>query len=1084
MAAASAVAGIVLALATAFAPVTQSEASLSWPQGESTSGITAPLVGYVPGRFDATMPCAAIGELASRGGAVASTIPAGAPDGDRYGFAARVIAGSGDSDPGRVEIVSRGRVLTSVPLDQILGTECALTVTSDAARTRIELAGPTGTSVPPTVVEEDLRPQMVGVFSDLTGPAPAGLRISAQVDTRFTVSPTLVKVLVMIGAVLAALIAMISLHRLDRRDGRRTRRFLPARWWKITATDAVVIGVLALWHVIGAGTADDGYQFTMARASTAAGYMANYFRYFGVPETPFGTPYYDVFALLAQISTASMWVRLPALIAGILTWWMLSREVIPRLGVAARARIPVWTAAAVLLAFWLPYNNGLRPEPVVAAGVLLTWCSVERAIATRRLLPAAAAMLIAGLTLTAGPSGVICFAALLAGARPIWKITTTRARTAPGRILGYAATVLPVLTAGAVVAVVVFAKQPISSVVDMQAAHKIAGPNVAWFDEYQRYQNLLNISVDGSLARRFPVFLMVLGLIGCIVVSAHRRGRIPGLAAGPGRRILGITAGAAVLMMFTPTKWTHHFGIYAGLAAAIGALAAVALGPAVIRSPRNRALVGAAVLAVLTFSFTSINGWWYVSSYSVPWWDKPVSIHGVHAGTVLLGATVLLLVVALYHHVAASPATPAASPAVPATGRTGSAARARRIPTVRWWALPPITVAAAAMVAFEILSLAKGAATQYPAYSIAQSNLRAFAGHTCALADQVLLETDPNTSLLEPVSGDHAAALDGGGASGFTPNGVATDLTPDTTDTAAGTANTVTTTGPAKAVTSETGGGTGPGVTGINGSTVALPFGLDPTTTPVLGSFGNPTPATLTSGWYRLPEPGANGSRGDLISIAAAGRIRTVNADGIETPGPELHLEYGAAGPDPHSAVDTLGALTPLDPGPAPTWRNLRVPLDRIPDTANVIRLHTVADSRDRGHWLAVTPPRVPHTRTLNDVIGSTTPTLVDWEVGLAFPCQHPFDHHNGVADIPRYRILPEHTGAVITNLWQDHFGGGPLGWIQQLLTARTVSSYLSNDWGRDWGQVEEYTPIDPGTTLADLTTTTTQRSGLRAQNP
>ncbi|WP_407799089.1 arabinosyltransferase domain-containing protein, partial [Staphylococcus aureus] len=59
--------------------------------------------------------------------------------------------------------------------------------------------------------------------------------------------------------------------------------------------------------------------------------MANYFRWFGVPEAPFGW-YYEVLAVMAKISTASPFMRLPALLAGILCWMVISREVVPRLG--------------------------------------------------------------------------------------------------------------------------------------------------------------------------------------------------------------------------------------------------------------------------------------------------------------------------------------------------------------------------------------------------------------------------------------------------------------------------------------------------------------------------------------------------------------------------------------------------------------------------------------------------------------------------------------------------------------------------------------------------------------------------------
>ena len=111
-------------------------------------------------------------------------------------------------------------------------------------------------------------------------------------------------------------------------------------------------------------------------------------------------------------------MRLPALLAAILCWMVISREVVPRLGAAVRRnRVALWTGGLVFLAFWLPYNNGLRPEPIVALGALLTWCSVERAIATGRLLPAAIAMLIAAFSLAAGPTGLMCIAALIAGVR-------------------------------------------------------------------------------------------------------------------------------------------------------------------------------------------------------------------------------------------------------------------------------------------------------------------------------------------------------------------------------------------------------------------------------------------------------------------------------------------------------------------------------------------------------------------------------------------------------------------------------------------------------------------------------------------
>ncbi|WP_369293650.1 arabinosyltransferase C-terminal domain-containing protein, partial [Klebsiella pneumoniae] len=78
--------------------------------------------------------------------------------------------------------------------------------------------------------------------------------------------------------------------------------------------------------------------------------------------------------------------------------------------------------------------------------------------------------------------------------------------------------------------------------------------------------------------------------------------------------------------------------------------------------------------------------------------------------------------------------------------------------------------------------------------------------------------------------------------------------------------------------------------------------------------------------------------------------------------------------------------------GPSPSWRNLRVPMDQLPADADTVRLVASDTDISADQWLAVTPPRVPTMRTLQDVVGSTDPVLMDWAVGLAFPCQRPVD--------------------------------------------------------------------------------------------
>src|SRR4029450_6502583 len=92
----------------------------------------------------------------------------------------------------------------------------------------------------------------------------------------------------------------------------------------------------------------------------------------------------------------------------------------------ANTRVPVWTAGAVFLAAWLPFNNGLRPEPLIAFGALAAWILVENAIATRRLWPAAAAIVIAVFSVTLAPQGLIALAPLLVGARAVAGVIRSR----------------------------------------------------------------------------------------------------------------------------------------------------------------------------------------------------------------------------------------------------------------------------------------------------------------------------------------------------------------------------------------------------------------------------------------------------------------------------------------------------------------------------------------------------------------------------------------------------------------------------------------------------------------------------------
>ncbi|NMM83820.1 arabinosyltransferase [Rhodococcus sp. SRB_17] len=1051
--------GFFLALATPLLPVTQTTAAVNWPQNGVIGDVEAPLMAQVPIDVNASIPCSSVGSLPEGGGILLSTAPAQGAGAALSSMFVRVSATN-------VDVLDRNVVVASATREDVESGRCtAITFNSDINRTAAEFVGLTYPDGNPLrgQLDGDFRPQVVGVFSDLPdGAAPEGLGFSMTVDSRFSSSPTTLKLVAMITAAISTIIALVALAKLDGTDGRTHRRFFPARWWKFSGLDGVVVGTLVLWHFIGANTADDGYLLTMARVAPDAGYMANYFRWFGVPEAPFGW-YYDVLTAMAQVSTASPFMRLPALIAGILCWMVISREVVPRLGRAVRrSNVALWTGGMVFLAFWLAYNNGLRPEPIVALGALLTWCSIERAIATGRLFPAAIAVLVGAFTLAAAPTGLMCIAALLAGARPLIRIVVKRHRE-----VGTAALLAPIMAAGTIVLVVIFADQTLAGVLEATRVRTIIGPNLEWYKDFLRYYYLFVETVDGSVARRFAFLTMILCLFTTLFVML-RRGRVPGAATGPSWRLVGVVFGTIFLMMFNPTKWTHHFGAYAGIAGSLAALTAVAVSATALRSRRNRSVFVAGLLLMLALTFAGINGYWYVSSYGVPWFDKTVSFNGRESNTLFLGLFALALAVAAWQYLREGFAP---APEKPNT------VKGKRI---RKFAAAPLTVIAGLMVLFAVLSLLKGAISQYPAYSLGRSNIEALAGKTCGMADDVLVETDVNSGNLRVIPTPEANAedpLSGASAKGFSANGVPTDLTADYIEVKQGMGNTDNqSVGPSFVTGSGAGTSGGTGNVGANGSTAKLPFGLDPAVTPIMGSYqtGVQEPASLTSSWYQLP---ARSEQSPLVVMSVAGRVWSVDITGAVTYGQSLLVEYGKTQPD--GTVAAQGTYLPRDIGPAPSWRNVRIPIDELSADADAVRVVAFDPNLTGDQWMAFTPPRVPKLESLNSYLGTEQPVLLDWAVGLQFPCQRPFSHLNGVAEMPNFRILPDRPLAVSsTDTWQSADNGGPLGFTEVLASATTVPTYLKDDWSRDWGSLERYDRFFPNATAAVVDTGTATRSG------
>jgi arabinosyltransferase A len=1010
--------------------------------------ITAPLVSGAPEALDVSIPCSAIATLPATGGLVFATNPPDGIDASRNGLFVRATADS-------VTVAFRDKVAAVASRAAVAAGSCttvrAWANAGAVGADFVGIPGATGSLAP------DKKPQVTGVFTELKVPVQQGLSARIDIDTRFITRPTGLKLIVMTVGIICVIASIAALSVLDRRwAGRRLPgvRHRMLRHWPI---DIGVIGTLLLWHIIGATSSDDGYNLTIARISDEAGYAANYYRYFGTTEAPFDW-YQSVLAQLASVSTAGVWMRLPATAAAVASWLILSHRVLPRLGSGigglSRNSVAVATGGVVFLAAWLPFNNGLRPEPLIAFSVLAVWALVERTIATRRLVPTAAAIVVAVFSATLAPQGLVAAAPLLVGARAIARIIGRRRATD-----GVLAPLAALAAALSVIFVIVFRDQTLATVAESARIKYVVGPTISWYQDFLRYYFLtVEEHVESSLTRRFAVLVMLLCLFGMLTVLL-RRGGVPGLARGPLWRLIGSTALGLLLLTFTPTKWAVQFGAFAGLTAALGAVTAFTFARVGLQSRRNLAVYITALLFVVAWATSGINGWFYVGNYGVPWYDRAPVLFHQPVTTMFLALTMVSALVAGWLHFRLDYA-----------GHTEVKNTRRN----RLLASTPLLALALIMVLLAVGSMAKGLAQRYPAYTTGKANLAALASGlsatSCAMADDVLVEADTNAGMLKPASGQkwgQYGPLGGESPVGFTPNGISENLDPYSPFIAnPGTVNSDGS--PNKpsfgiAFSGGTGGGYGP--VGVNGSKVFLPFGLDPRTTPVMGSYKeNTLAARVTSAWYELPPRSPNRP---LVTVAAAGAIWYDDDEGEFHYGQSLKLQWGIRRSD--GSFQALEKVKPIDTIEQKAWRNLRFPLAWAPPEANIARIVADDPNLSTDQWFGFTPPRVPPLQTAQEFLGTQTPLLMDIATAANFPCQRPFSEHLGVAELPQYRILPNLKQVVVSsNMWQSARAGGPFLFIQALLTTATVPTYLRDDWYRDWGALERYIRVVPAAQSPD----------------
>ncbi len=532
---------MLAALAFPFAPVTRPDVTYSWPAPGSSSPAPAaiPMLPYQPVTTTASVSCDAARAVAP-GTVLLSTTP---PRPDPLAEPLQGLTMTA-GPAGAVAVSVGGRDVAPVSLP---GGPCSLTLVSGIGATTVALDSPSG-SREVARLDGDVRPAVAGAFTE--APSSAGVAFSAVADTRFQTSAGGLKIALGIVAVAAFAVALGAVVVSGRRRRRDREDDDSSGGASLTSdvsvapfshprpprlVDAGVVLGLLLWQVIGPLTVDDGYIAGIVRSRAQNGQVGTVFRWLNSPETPFGW-FYDVLALIARIDPAPFWLRLPATILAIVGWFLLSRAVLPRLGLERLPRLVPWLAGIVYLAWWLPYDLGVRPEPWVLVGSTAVFVLTERAVERRSVTPVVVALLIAGITLAVTPTGLMAFMPLLAAVVPLIRLI----RAEPLGVVTFAVVGIAAL---GLTLVLVYADQTWASVLDSVGIRTLIGGDRPWTDEYVRYTSLLTVgNAEGNLGRRAPVLLLALALGALAFVRgraalagrAPRRRRHPALARHAG----------------------------------------------------------------------------------------------------------------------------------------------------------------------------------------------------------------------------------------------------------------------------------------------------------------------------------------------------------------------------------------------------------------------------------------------------------------------------------------------------------------------------------------------------------------------
>ena len=281
--------------------------------------------------------------------------------------------------PRRVQVTSAGVDLGTVALPP---GDCTLSLGSDAGR-----HGRRRRRRPGAHHLGDVRPDVAGAFTEPRPPASslAAHRRHPVPDHHHPAE----------GRHRRGLRARAARRCSSRCSGRarpgaaRRVRLLPRRWWRPRPVDAAVDG--AARRVVGRRRRSRWTTATSRASSAAAasnGFVGNVYRWLNAPEAPFSW-FYDLYYAWSLVSAvdavdaaavhaARAAVLVAALPAACCPGWA-----------GPRARGAPWLAALAFATWWVPLNLGCGPSRGSPSGGSLVFLAVERAVATRTLLPLA-----------------------------------------------------------------------------------------------------------------------------------------------------------------------------------------------------------------------------------------------------------------------------------------------------------------------------------------------------------------------------------------------------------------------------------------------------------------------------------------------------------------------------------------------------------------------------------------------------------------------------------------------------------------------------------------------------------------------